>query len=120
MIRESWIKSDAYFGVPMVCLTVSMRDACCHEEVKKALLAAEKENVEHAIRILERLVAFFRPELKGGSICAVESRCLEPSWRLLYTHPSLTRTNPGEMVAEMRLVKNADEADTPVLMESQS
>lgn len=101
----SWIKTDWDFGVPYRVFTVGIREATLATGIRD-MLGANRDRPTEIEAALYQLVKFWRPNLDGCSIVGIDFGG-GFGFRITVVHPSLPRTEWGEMPVEEPLNPNA-------------
>jgi hypothetical protein len=97
-----WIKTDFDFGMPIAYLTIGFRElAACGVRDTLAKYGLEPKELEKAIG---EIVRFYRPDLVGGSVVAIELGMGRACFRICYTHPSLPKAKMGSQIEEIPLI----------------
>jgi hypothetical protein len=104
--ERAFVRTDFDFGLPVRCFTVSVRQMAAVKIRDTIESNADKEayNVEQIEKGILEIIRFYRPELVGGAIAAIELRSMQ--WKIYYWHPDFPRhsTLTGLMIPEEFLI----------------
>lgn len=101
-----WIKSDYDFGYPYKNFTVGVRELQAANQIKGYLVDFQNEP-DKIEQLVQAVVEFYRPSLKGGTVCGIVLRG-GMIFEIAYTHPSLPRIKMTTVPESESLIPDED------------
>lgn len=98
---SNWINSRIDFGSPMALFVLSFKDIPNGSPLLKNM---EEKDLQLLTLFVEEYIEVNHQSIGKGSLLGVQANFERQEFQFLYTSPTLTRSNSGEMCPRINLI----------------